>query len=143
MPKLILVRGISGSGKSTWCAEYKCMTNERVLIVNRDKIREILFGSESAHGVDEYLVTSVQDVMITHGLSRDYIVVVDNTNIEPDHMSKMVDMAYMFNAPVEVVMMNTDLSTALSRNAARERQVPEKVIISQWHRLNETKDWKP
>lgn len=44
MSKIILTIGISGSGKSTWAHTQWKKDPLNTIIVNRDKIRELLFG---------------------------------------------------------------------------------------------------
>ena len=41
MPKLILCRGIQGSGKTTWAKQY-CKEHPNSIRVNRDDIRAII-----------------------------------------------------------------------------------------------------
>lgn len=40
MPKLILCRGIQGSGKTTWAKQY-CKEHPNTIRVNRDDIRQM------------------------------------------------------------------------------------------------------
>lgn len=44
--ELIILVGISGSGKSTWSQNEWELNPTKTVIVNRDKIRELLFGNE-------------------------------------------------------------------------------------------------
>lgn len=141
MARLIIVRGISGSGKSTWARNYRD-TNKDVVVVNRDSIRALLFGSEEAYGVNERLVTNVQDVVIDGALSHNYTVVVDNTNIVWDFVLNLQTIGLAHGVQAELFVLRTPLSVALGRNAGRERKVPEHVIRNQWEKLQETIDWE-
>lgn len=144
MSKLIIVRGISGSGKSTWSNQYIVNhPDEKVVIVNRDKIRQLLFGTEDAYGVDEDYVTDIEKPMLVNGLKRGYTVISDNTNINLGFVAIMLEHWMPAGTEVEILHMPLDLERALMLNKQRERRVPEDVIHNQHASLSKTKDWKP
>lgn len=79
MNKLIILVGISGSGKSTFASTMVRHNPERYVIVNRDKIRELLYGY-TEETISEYYqrndlnklekqVTAYEDILIKQGLS--------------------------------------------------------------------------
>lgn len=150
MSRVIFLRGLSGSGKSTWSNNYQRQhPDETVLVINRDKIRALCFGSEEAYGVDEDLVTVVANALLDGALKsgRDYdTIIIDNTHIYPAFIEQAIERLPK-GTPVEVVMMPLDLPLALAQNDLRKRAggrgVPEKVILAQYNQLNTTKDWKP
>lgn len=148
MAKLVIVRGVSGSGKSTWTREYVEKHNTTpgsVVVVNRDSIRKLLFGSEESYGVNEAYVTRVQVAMIEGGLLSDATVVVDNTNVYWNWVEELAEMARAFDAEIEIVTIDVPLATAKARNFMRGMQggrtVPEDVIDNQHKMLQETKDY--
>src|SRR6478609_1738425 len=129
MPKTYIFRGISGSGKSTYAIEF-VKANPGTVRVNRDAIRGMLWGSEEAFGIDERLVTRIQNASLTRALEAGHDVVVDNTNIEWSFVEQLNRIAGSYG---EVIIVDFDvaLDVALARNAARERKVPEDVIRNQ------------
>src|SRR6478735_975457 len=142
MTKLIIVRGVSGSGKSTFAREYK-RRNPHTIIVNRDKIREVLFGSEEDYGVDEDLVTTIQETTIRGAFEGGWDVVVDNTNVIWYWVEDLARIASAYKAEVEIIDVNVGLEQAKLRNASRAanggRFVPEHVIDKQWAHYLESK----
>ena len=80
MPKLILTRGIPGSGKSTWAKAYIAERLGAVRI-NRDCLRWMVFNKP--HSDDKKLEKLVKDIersAVLESLSRGYDVVVDDTH---------------------------------------------------------------
>ena len=90
MAKIIIMIGISGSGKSTKAKEIAERT--KALIINRDKLREMLFGynEETINAYyqqpDLYLkenqITSFQNYLIERALIKGNDVIIDNTNLK-------------------------------------------------------------
>lgn len=151
MSKLTIVRGVSGSGKSTWAE-----AQPGALVVSRDRIRAAMFGSndqdyyavskEELHR-KESLVTDIQDASIASGLRAGLHVIVDNTNVRPKFVKSIVDIGFKAGAEIAVKVIDVPVSVAIQRNAARHaaggRLVPEKVIREQHEALRNSRDWKP
>lgn len=142
MTKLIILRGISGSGKST-TANVIRHDKDKCIVVNRDKIRELLFGSEDAFGVDEELVTKIEHHTLASAIGAGYDVVSDNTNIRWEFVRKIARVAVNADpaVDVEIILIDTPLEEAITRNNNRERKVPEHVIRNQHAQLETSKDW--
>jgi len=91
MNKIILMVGISGSGKSTRAKEISDKTG--ALIINRDKLREMLFGYTESNIADYYKlpdlylkenqITSFQDYLIERALIKGDDVIIDNKSVGP------------------------------------------------------------
>lgn len=147
MAKLTIVRGVSGSGKSTWA------TSQNAVVVSRDALRLAFFGSndQDYYTVDkdvlsqkEHTVTVLQDAAIEGALRAGKDVIVDNTNIEWKFVKQLAKLGYRSGAEVEVKVFDVPLTKAVARNAMRARlggrDVPEDVIRKQHDRLQGTKD---
>lgn len=137
MPKVIIIRGISGSGKSTYAIEY-VKDNPGTVRVNRDAIRAMLWGSEEAYGIDERLVTRIQNNALLCALSNGSDVIMDNTHIEWSFVEGVAQLAKGRKAEVVIIDLDVALDVALERNAKRARKVPEDVIRKQHARYQET-----
>ena len=72
--KIILMRGLPGSGKSTRARELQKKIKDSV-IVSRDDIRFMMFGRYT--GVDEDTVTEVETSSVRAGLREGKTVIVD------------------------------------------------------------------
>ena len=141
--KLYIFVGISGSGKSTIAHKMWARNPQKTVIVNRDKIREELFGySEST--VKEYYqrrdirslekqVTLYQDSIIYNVFSQGKDVIVDATNLN----KKDIQAFSIWNK--EIVVMPTvdsfDVELCIKRDAERTRSVGEEVIRKQYNKF--------
>lgn len=137
--------GISGSGKSTY-AHSKWKENPlNTLIVNRDKIRELLYGY-TEENVSEYYsrpdlgklekqVTIYEDTLIHDGLNHGKSVIIDATNLRREYIERFK----FWNVPTEVKFFQTDLRTALIRDSYRTRSVGQEVIKKQFNLFNSIK----
>jgi predicted kinase len=123
MAKLIILRGVPASGKSTVAEQYREMG---FTIVNRDNIRYIMFGKY--WGVDEQVVTDVENAMIESSLRADTSVVLDATNLNRKNLKTKLSLASRYGAEVDYLSFAVPLTVALERDRARERQVGEAVI---------------
>lgn len=133
--KLILARGLPGSGKSTWAKQWVEEDPENRLRVNRDNIRWILFKqyylSPDAHGTTqekEAHVTHVQNNMVHKGLREGKQVVVDNTNLDPRVFREFGKIATQYGAHLTNKDFPVDIEECIRRNNARDRVVPEHAI---------------
>lgn len=138
---LIVTVGISGSGKSTWAHEKWLSDPKKYVIVNRDKIRELLFGFSEA-GMSRYYgmsnisglekqVTRYEDTLINDGLNHGRTVIVDATHLTAKYLERFKH----WNVITEVVVFEIELADALSRDLSRNRVVGDRVISKQYNRF--------
>lgn len=146
MAKLTILRGLSGSGKSTWAAQ------QNAAVVSRDSIRVMMYGSDKAdyYAVDkdilgerERTVTIIQDRMIEGLLKAGKDVIVDNTNTEWKFVKALAKIGYRCGAEVEVKTFDVRLPVAIAADKHRGekggRYVGEAVIRKQAERLDKNK----
>lgn len=129
MARLIILRGVPASGKSTAAEQYREMG---FTIVNRDNIRFIMFGKY--WGVDEQVVTDVENAMIESSLRADTSVVLDATNLNRKNLKAKLSLASRYGADVDYLSFPVPLEVALERDRARVRQVGEAVIKNFYRR---------
>jgi len=138
---LIVTVGISGSGKSTWAHERWLEDPEEVRVVNRDNIRELLFGytessiehyytRDDVHMLEKQ-VTLYEDSLINEGLALGKTVIVDSTNLT----YKGLERFKYWNVPTDVVVFEIKKAEAIERDSKRVRQVGEHIIEKQFHRF--------
>lgn len=139
MPKLVIIRGIPGCGKSTYAAG---LAANGYNIVNRDTLRLLHNGAEHNFS-DEPKITAVQDALIDYYLRDGRDVVSDDTNVEWTYVQRIAGIGLRNNAQVEITVLDTPVEVAIARNKARAdgggRDVPETVIRSYYERLEQTK----
>lgn len=134
---LTVMIGISGSGKSTFAKRVYDANPKTTLIVNRDKIRELLFGyTEST--INEYYVrpdmfscekevTKFEDILIKQGLQDQKNVIVDATHLRAKYLNRFKD----FNVQVDYVPLEVDLKTCQERAKNRIRSVDAGIVEKQ------------
>lgn len=148
MSKLTIVRGISGSGKSTWARQ------QNGVVISRDDYRHnLLFPeipSEEYYKADketfsrrENMITIMTEGAIANLLKSGFDVIVDNTNVEWKYVKAFAKIGYRYGAEVEVKVFDVDLNEAIARDIRRGetggRFVGEKVIRTQHERFKHTK----
>lgn len=132
--------GCSNSGKSTYAHKQWQENPGGVVIVNRDKIRELLF-SYTEENVSEYYkrpdlnklekqVTKYEDTLINEALCEDKTVIIDATHLSEAYIKRHE----YWNVPIELVWFDITLKEALTRNMSRKRQVDEDIIIKQYNK---------
>jgi len=138
MSKVLALRGISGSGKSTYAAELKA---QGWAVVSRDAIREAIF--KDYQSVDEDAVTVIQDASIDALLRAGRNVVIDDTNIRVKYLKRFAELAAKHNATFDIKQFDIDVNLAYNRVLARAinggRDVPEGVIRKQAQGLKASK----
>lgn len=77
MPKIILCRGIQGSGKTTWAKQY-CKEHPNTIRVNRDDIRQ-MFSQEWSRDL-EHITILTELKAIDSALYEGMDVVVDDVS---------------------------------------------------------------
>lgn len=141
MSKLIITRGLSGSGKTTWAKDYCRQYPLERFRVNRDDLRAMLYGGYGvASGYElEQIVTRTQQDTVRQLLGRGKTVVVDDTNLALKHARALAKLAYEAGALFEVndSFLGVSVSEAIIRDAGRppEIRVGEGVIRRQYERF--------
>lgn len=139
MRDLILLRGIQGSGKSTFIEE-----NDMLIpyTISSDKIR-LLFQSPEIDPFDNHFQISQKNdrkvwafikERISEKMQRGEFIVLDAMNID---VSKWLEMAKYYDYNVHVLNFEEPLDVCLERNKNREsyKYVPEDVIKSCYERM--------
>lgn len=128
---LHLMQGIPGSGKSTVAAMVAQSLG--AVIVNLDDIRAELFG-DAANQSDPQRVMTIARDRVRAALMGGQSVILDATNVRRDYVDGWVALAAQSGHQTRIIRVVCPLDTALARNAARARVVPEGII----RRMHET-----
>jgi predicted kinase len=134
--RLIITRGLPGSGKTTWAKAWVADSEKRAR-VNRDDIRIEQLGMDPSQGVLDYkgetLVTEIQQTTVRKYLRFDIDVVVDDTNLRAKNSRAWADLAREEGAEFDVKdFFHVDPLECFSRTERRAlnggRGVPFEVI---------------
>lgn len=91
MSKLTILKGLPGSGKSTFAHNILAKTGNTVR-VNRDDLRPMLHGDGKWTPTREKATAQAEEAIVVALLSRGTNVVLDNTHVLKDPMPKYVEI---------------------------------------------------
>lgn len=129
--KIIFLKGLPASGKSTWAKEF-VEKNPGWLRLNKDDMRQMLHDNKWTKG-NEKQVLMARDAIIRAALTMEYNVIVDDTNFAPQHFETINQIAENFDAEIEVKYFDTSLAECLARNQDRPNRVSDKVIKDMYY----------
>lgn len=141
-----VLRGIPGSGKTTWA---KNRVNEifknggKVVRISYDDLRES-FHNTIRNKDNERLLLNIVRLLIPEALWQGYDVIVDGTHLNASYTENVrravadhnrrygynakMEMEPVTQAVIEYVDFDTQLEVCLERNRNRPNPVPENVI---------------
>lgn len=128
MHKVILTRGIQGSGKSTWAKKWVLEKSTSRIRINMDDIRCMLgkYWVPSR----ENLVKEIYRSSVKAAIKMGYDIVIDNMNLSKsssDYIKTILPDSYTLEYKD---FLDTPLSECIRRDKARENPVGEEVIRS-------------
>ena len=143
MKNIIILQGISNSGKSTWTKQQ-----EGYHIISRDAIREFLLGGKEnlqkyfSKGMDfqieEYITTLEEQILAKH-ISKNHKVIIDNCNLVKKYIQTYVNIFSDFDYPIEEVEIKkfpVELEEAIRRSKIRDEiPINENVIKKQFEQF--------
>jgi predicted kinase len=130
--KVIVLRGLPASGKSTWAKDF-IDRNPGWLRVNKDDLRAMMHNSKWTKD-NERQILIARDALIVAALNDGYSVIVDDTNFASHHITTIQKIASEFEAAFEVKDFDVSLSECLERNGKRMPRVPDHVIHDMYNR---------
>lgn len=140
--KIIVLRGLPGSGKSTWAKQYQA-EHPGTVRTNKDELRAMLHDSKHSKGKENF-VLAVRDFIIDKALTDGHDVVCDDTNLHPKHLAHMEELAAKHGATIEIKdFTDVTLEECIRRDLARPRSVGERVIRQMYYQFLEPKPAKP
>lgn len=149
LSRVIVLRGISGSGKSTFA---QSLVPQGYYIVSRDTIRLDLLGSEGLrkyfsqgsldHNLEEY-VTQLEELQIAKHLIKHHKLVIDDTNLKKKYFQNLINLfAETDTDPEDVTIKEfpVDPCCAIVRLLHRpEKPVSDEVVLRQASSFNNCK----
>ena len=154
MPKIILCRGIPGSGKTFWAKEWVLKDSEHRVRFNNDDIRNML--GEYWVPKREWLVEMLKYHFVHEAMNRNYDIVIDNMNLNPKEIKvyeRWIEnhncFDFNFKYKLEFKNFNTPLDICIIRDSAREIPIGRDIITETYNKykdiidgFSKTEEWK-
>jgi len=140
-PELIIMVGVSGSGKSVIAKQWIDRGRGNIARLNRDAIRTLLWNNVPWSKNLENPVRDWQMEGARMLLQRGKDVIIDDTNCVRQTRQKWEEFARQVRVKFRIVTMTTPLDVCIERDSKREgkEKVGEGVIRRQHKDLNEIK----
>lgn len=136
--KVYILIGICGSGKSTWSKNFvsDSQRGQNTVIINKDKIREMLFGRYIFKPSMEELVhdLSVKDALkaLNYGIN----IIIDETNITKERREKWIDIVKKeMSCDIKIVYV---YFTENQRNLENRMKDPRGTSSKKWEAVIES-----
>ena len=145
MKKVIIMRGLPGSGKSTWAKQLVTENPNSYKRINRDELRMMFDNGYTSNG-NEKFVKQVRDILLVKALSEGKHVIVDDTNLSDKSITRIIQLVQEFNKAnndhvvVEIKEMETSVQECIERDNQRENKVGEGVIRKMQRRFFEASE---
>jgi len=134
MLKVLLTKGLPGSGKTTW-SKYKIKTNSnKYKRINKDSLRKMMDNSHYSKDSEKF-VLQIRDQIILAALENGKHVIIDDTNLAPKHEDHIKELI-KGKAEIEIIDFTAiPLETCIERDLERENSVGEKVIKKMYNQF--------
>ena len=121
-PRVVLLAGLPGSGKSTW-ARSQCGG-----VLSTDEIRLLLSDDVTNQRIHRAVFATLRYLLRRRLELRMPVTHIDATNTTPQERRAYIKLAQFYDARVEAVFFDTPAETCKQRNRGRERIVPDQAI---------------
>lgn len=124
---LVLLVGVSGSGKSTFAARHFRPTQ----VLSSDALRAMVADDPNDQSATEAAFELLHTAAALR-LARGRLTVIDATNVERWARGRLVALARRFSRPAAAIVLDLPVEVALARNLVRDdRRLPPAAIRRQ------------
>jgi predicted kinase len=122
--------GPAASGKSTFVAKHFAET----AVVSSDACRGLVCDDMTSQDYNRQAFELFHKIIDTR-ISIGRTTVADATNLEPKARAQLREIADRHKVPLVALVFDRSLETCMAQNAARERKVPENIVLRHYHRM--------
>jgi len=134
MKKILILRGLPASGKSTFAKQLIDRTPNRYKRVNTDELR-LMVDNDKCSKDNEKQIISIRNAIIRNILTNENrVVIVDDTNFHQSHIDKLKEIGKELKAQVEIKDFDTSVEDCIKRDLQRSRSVGKDVIMNMYDR---------
>jgi predicted kinase len=124
LPRIILLVGLPGSGKSTWAAR------QGFAALSSDAIRILLSDDITNQNIHSRVFATIRYLLRQRIAIGTPVTCIDATHLTRAERKPYIDIARWQRCEIEAVMFNVPLTVCLERNRMRDRNVPEDVLAA-------------
>jgi predicted kinase len=134
MKKLIILRGLPASGKSTYAKSLLEDNLGMYKRLNKDELRQMLDNNHHTKS-NEKFIERVRDMMLLEALKEGKHVVIDDTNLSDRPIERLRQVVQNYckttgnQVQIEVKNIETTLQECLERDEKRDKKVGKNVIM--------------
>ncbi|MDC1068684.1 AAA family ATPase, partial [Candidatus Kapabacteria bacterium] len=140
MKKVIIMRGLPGSGKSTYAKKLIDEKPNSYKRINRDELRAMLDNGHFSKG-NEKFVKKLRDELLIEALKEGKHVIIDDLNLSSKNEARISQLVQEYikeskeNVKVEIVEIDTPVEVCVERDSKREKPVGKKRIRELAHKF--------
>jgi predicted kinase/GNAT superfamily N-acetyltransferase len=123
---LVLLIGVSGSGKSTFARKHFRATQ----IVSSDGCRAIVSDDEADQSATKDAF-ELLGIIVEKRLQRGRLTVVDATNVQAWARAPLLALAERYSVPAVAIVFNLPQAVCLERNRTRKSRIVDEAVITQ------------
>lgn len=150
MSKVIILRGIQGSGKTTWALDWVNQNPDHRIRLNRDDIR-LMFGrywldDKDAQRHREEVISDMINQALRSAMTNKLDIVIDNMNLSDysvkdirntvTFMNHKLD-SYGVKYDIEFKDFKTPLDVCIERDSHRDRPIGKEIITNTYNRYKD------
>jgi predicted kinase len=134
MKKMLILRGLPASGKSTYAKNILAENPHAWKRLNKDELRAMLDNSVHSYP-NEKFVERVRNMMLVEALKEGKHVVIDDTNLSEVPIARIRQIVDNYcnetgeKVQIQFKDMETPLEECLERDKIREKKVGDDVIM--------------
>jgi len=120
--RIVVLVGLPGSGKSTYLERLGAAG------LSSDAIRRLLADDETDQTINHRVFQTLRYLLRQRIAAGRSVTYIDATNLTPEERRPYIQIGQRFGCRVEALFFDVPLDVCMSRNAQRQRVVPEEAM---------------